>query len=713
MDWGSSIPEYLANAAIRSLGLAMAAGAALWLLRVRSAAARHGVWTLVTAAMLALVALNPLLPPLPLRILRPVPALNLAVAGQAEEPEIALSPRAGSTPISIAGIAIAPAPPARRRITWQQAAAAIYLCGALVFLAIFAASYRYTRRLVRAGRIVDFPGAGEVRESNWITVPVTVGWRLPRILLPAEWPQWPAEKLKAVMTHERAHVERGDWAIAVIAGLNRCLFWFHPLAWWLERRLSTLAEEAADDAAVLTLGAPAGYAQTLLEMAMAVRADRGRMVKEAMAMAKTAEVRQRIERILDETRQIPRGLTRARWVVLSLCGVPLIYVAAAVQVEHAAAPVVSPVSSVPYAVNPAPPVRAVVPPGVVFRASVAAPAAPEEPPQEPTPAVPKFTETVAASSQYPFPYRDFLGSTDLVVELEPPYPQAALAAGVEGDVVLRVVIGTDGHVIAAQPVSGHPLLVPAALDAARHWAYRIQSRGRGEAVEFEGQVRIGFHLPGSSGASNPPAGEIRAITVDGTVTPVGFGSANPPTQATPAAPRPPGLSYPVLLSKAEPVYPVEKRAAGIQGSVELSLTVGVSGAPLGIQVTKSLDPALDQDALEAVGRWKFMPAKQDGVPVETPVSTEVNYRLVGPEPSVRTAASPGPGIAGALPPGHTVTLLVQVGVDGKPSRMQIMRSVGMGMDAKAMDAVSKWAFQPVYQSSQPIAYTATVDVEFN
>ncbi len=33
-----------------------------------------------------------------------------------------------------------------------------------------------------------------------------------------------------------------------VALLNRAIFWFHPLAWWLERRLSALAEEACDDA---------------------------------------------------------------------------------------------------------------------------------------------------------------------------------------------------------------------------------------------------------------------------------------------------------------------------------------------------------------------------------------------------------------------------------------------------------------------------------
>ena len=48
-------------------------------------------------------------------------------------------------------------------------------------------------------------------------------------------------------------------------------------------------------------------------------------------MANVAEVRHRIERILDETRQIPRGLTGSRWAALVACSLPLIYVATVVQ----------------------------------------------------------------------------------------------------------------------------------------------------------------------------------------------------------------------------------------------------------------------------------------------------------------------------------------------------------------------------------------------
>jgi len=43
-----------------------------------------------------------------------------------------------------------------------------------------------------------------------------------------------------VLTHEWEHVRRRDPLVQWLALLNRSIFWFHPLAWWLERKLSEL-----------------------------------------------------------------------------------------------------------------------------------------------------------------------------------------------------------------------------------------------------------------------------------------------------------------------------------------------------------------------------------------------------------------------------------------------------------------------------------------
>ena len=47
------------------------------------------------------------------------------------------------------------------------------------------------------------------------------------------------------MAHEEQHVRRRDSLVALLAAFNRSIFWFHPLAWWIEHKLSLLAEQLA------------------------------------------------------------------------------------------------------------------------------------------------------------------------------------------------------------------------------------------------------------------------------------------------------------------------------------------------------------------------------------------------------------------------------------------------------------------------------------
>jgi beta-lactamase regulating signal transducer with metallopeptidase domain len=332
---------YLASVTARSSCLAAAALAGAWLFRVKTAAARHAMMTVVTAGMLLMAALAPVLPPLPFRVLR---AGRDAVAFHA--PVHALEqPALLETRAAASSNAPSNSPRWRIHIEWPQAAAALYYACATILLLRLAYSYHFARSLVAASR-----REGDIYASAWISVPVTVGWLRPKILLPADWKGWAPNKLEAVLAHERTHIQRADWAIGTLAAVNRCVFWFTPLAWWLERKMALLAEQACDDGAVLTTGAREAYARALLDMAAAVSASRGsRIAWEAMAMARTAEVRTRIERILDETRQIPRGLTRARWAALLACCVPLIYL---VTVVHPA-PAQSPTPAIQAALAPA------------------------------------------------------------------------------------------------------------------------------------------------------------------------------------------------------------------------------------------------------------------------------------------------------------------------------------------------------------------------
>jgi len=731
MAW---MAEYLASVALRSLALAAVAGGLLWMLRVKSAAVKHAVWTLVTAAMMLMAVLEPLLPPVVLRVLRAQPAITIAPPEEPIEiPSTAAVPRTISTrtaaPSSAAPIAV----PARR-IVWQDIVAAVYLAGVVVSLAMLLWGYRVTCRMVRAGREIEWPGAVSVHESSWIAVPVTVGvWR-PRILLPPGWREWLPEKLEAVMAHERAHVQRGDWAIAMLAAVNRSLLWFHPLAWWLERQLSALAEQSADDAVLLKMEARTSYAQTLLDMAAAVRADRGRMVREATAMAKTAEVRVRIERILDETRRIPRGLTRARWLALGVCAVPVMCLAAVVQLAPAASGLQLPMPAIPVrlAVSSVPALRSTPPAsGLVFSASVTVPAEPAPAVETPAPQTPPtpfatFRDTVYASSQAPYPLRETMamyGKQATWQRVEPVYPPEAMAAGIQGDVELNIVIGLDGRVKLAEPTSGDPILAAAAQQAVKQWTVAASSWSVGP-VEIETTVVEQFRLPGSM----PPG--------QSDVPPV-FKVGGPVPQRLRFEGRPPGYAAPVLLYKKEPEYTLPKRAAGIAGTVILSVTIDVQGRSQNIQVTQSVDPMLDQNAIDAVSKWRFQPAKQDGESVESVANALVSFQLVkdtAAELSVNT--QPGGKPLGIVPGGSNVparllsaampeftnearaakwngslTVNVLVGSDGGIRKVRVPHTVGMGLDEAAMTAATGWQFEPATRNGRSVDSWTSVQLE--
>jgi hypothetical protein len=258
-------------------------------------------------------------------VLAPVPD-----AGPTLSPQFAFSP-----------IPVQASDPHGRHLafTWKQVAIGIYAAVALVLLVQLALGYRFARRLVRNSKPLDWP---RVRESESISVPMTVGQISPTILLPIGWREWDAEKLHAVLAHEEAHVRRADWAIGVMSRINCCVFWFHPLAWWLKRELALLAEYACDDSVLAQMGDRREYARALLEIAFAMKSAHGRLLGDAVPMAKETNVEKRMEQILDDKRKIPPAFGWRGWVTLLVCSLPVGYFASAVQFAPAQTRTVAP-----------------------------------------------------------------------------------------------------------------------------------------------------------------------------------------------------------------------------------------------------------------------------------------------------------------------------------------------------------------------------------
>jgi protein TonB len=115
------------------------------------------------------------------------------------------------------------------------------------------------------------------------------------------------------------------------------------------------------------------------------------------------------------------------------------------------------------------------------------------PPPQPAPAT---VAVVRPPEPPPAPPRIRVGTIEtarLISRIEPTYPEIAKRARISGVVELETVIGTDGHIREVRVLSGHPLLVQAALSAVRQWIYR-PTLLNGVAVEVQGPVIVTFRL---------------------------------------------------------------------------------------------------------------------------------------------------------------------------------------------------------------------------
>jgi hypothetical protein len=87
-----------------------------------------------------------------------------------------------------------------------------------------------------------------------------------------------------VLAHEEEHARRRDPLVAGMALLNRAIFWFHPLAWWLQRTIAEMSEQACD-AVVISRGHDSDvYSACLLRFARRTAASGGRIAPLATAM---------------------------------------------------------------------------------------------------------------------------------------------------------------------------------------------------------------------------------------------------------------------------------------------------------------------------------------------------------------------------------------------------------------------------------------------
>lgn len=276
--------------------------------------------------------------------------------------------------------------------------------------------------------------------------PLVLGWLRPVILVPTSaLLNLSPEALEAVLAHELAHIHRGDYLINLLQTLAESLLFFHPAAWWLSHQIRELREHCCDDAAAALCGDPMILAEGLSSLER-LRQSSHLEPEPALAAAK-GMLMHRIFRLLSP-KDVP---------VPSLRGLALLLVGATF------------LGAATYAVQ-----------------------------QESSKAAKSRQKAHATASK---PKVDKDGIADLefaqVKVLHQPevmaYPAEAKKQGIQGKVVVSLLIGKDGIPESAEAKEGPEELRSSAVEYAKGWRFKpIKVDGQITKARF--QLSIVFRL---------------------------------------------------------------------------------------------------------------------------------------------------------------------------------------------------------------------------
>ena len=234
-----------------------------FLMRRRSAASRHLVWLLAAskfalpAALFSIVGieLRGLLPAH--RFLFETP-IDLSSFAPLQASAASTAKTSGALPILIL---------------------AVWLCGSVVTLAVWLLRMRAPRGLLLApsesenrtldelARRLGVRGHLVLRTTRDRIEPGISGIFRQTITVPEGLSkELETGELEAVLLHELAHAKRRDNLTAGFVHLLVCLFWFHPLLWWIKRRLIAEQELACDEIALRHGAGPDEFASGILKV---------------------------------------------------------------------------------------------------------------------------------------------------------------------------------------------------------------------------------------------------------------------------------------------------------------------------------------------------------------------------------------------------------------------------------------------------------------
>jgi len=459
----------VADAVVKATLLFLSAGLASFLLRRRSAALRHMIWTLTLSSVLVLPVLS---------IALPRWQWNLVTVEGGSQPASSFQLPASSSPRPSPGALVAapenqrPAasqPPALHRksespsattptasalaripLSWSAILLGLWMIGALLIVSRLVAGVIAVQWMSRrTERVTDAPWLAQAKSlaaelgisprivflrSKGAAMPMAWGLFRPAVLMPADADCWPAERLRIVLLHELAHVKRHDCLTHMLAQMSCALHWFNPLAWIAARHVRTERERACDDLVLAAGTRGSDYADQLIEIARVMRAGRfpAVLAGASLAMAHRSELEGRLMAILDPS--VPRaGLSRLRtsaaMTIFALGVLPL----ASVQAWQFDTP--DGAQSAPVA----------VPQSAAAPSPQAAPA--------PTPQAPVQAEPAALPGDQPRVARNAPRAGDIASTSVQSAVQSAVASSVQTSIQTATTVSTNVAAAAAQGVN--------------------------------------------------------------------------------------------------------------------------------------------------------------------------------------------------------------------------------------------------------------------
>ncbi len=197
---------------------------------------------------------------------------------------------------------------------WTLVLIAIWAAGTCLALLIWGMRWLKLRALVRAARPLAIPAALPIMTSSASLEPGLIGIFRPVLMLPdGIQTRLSRQEIDAILAHELCHFRRRDNLTAAVHMLVESLFWFHPLVWWLGRRLMAERENACDEAVLAAGTDPRVYAEGILKVCKFYM----QSPLYCAAGVSGADLKKRIEAILRS--KIFSRLTLLHKSVLALC----------------------------------------------------------------------------------------------------------------------------------------------------------------------------------------------------------------------------------------------------------------------------------------------------------------------------------------------------------------------------------------------------------